>query len=316
MTVQDKRVNTVRAFSRSYTELIGVLDEGLLRTPYSLTEARVIFELAQRDVAEVADLRRGLGLDAGYLSRILTRFEVHGLIARERSAVDGRRQVIRLTDAGRGVFRMLDARSTEQVRELLARLTEEDQRRLVSAMAVIQEVVEQAPRKDAYLLRPLRPGDIGWVVHRHGVRYAEEYGWDDSFEALVARILADYVDNRDPRCENAWIAEVDGEAVGCVFCVRGGRAGSGGGPAEQTAQLRLLLVEPRARGMGIGGRLVEECVRFARRAGYREITLWTNDVLAAARRIYQRAGFTLVDERPHHSFGHELVGQHWSLTLK
>jgi DNA-binding MarR family transcriptional regulator/GNAT superfamily N-acetyltransferase len=307
MTVTDKRVDTVRAFNRSYTELIGVLDEGMLRTPYSLTEARVIFELAQRDAVELADLRRGLGIDAGYLSRILTRFQVHGLIERERSTADGRRQVIRLTGAGRGAFRTLDARSAEQVRELLARLTEEEQRRLVNAMAVIQKVVGQAPRTDAYLLRPLRPGDLGWVVHRHGVRYAEEYGWDDSFEALVARIVADYVDHRDPRREDAWIAEVDGEPVGCVFCVK---------KDDQTAQLRLLLVEPRARGLGIGSRLVEECVRFARRAGYLEIALWTNDVLAAARRVYERAGFTLVHEEPHHSFGHDLVGQHWSLSLK
>jgi DNA-binding MarR family transcriptional regulator/GNAT superfamily N-acetyltransferase len=307
MTVLDKRVDTVRAFNRSYTELIGVLEEGLLRTSYSLTEARVIFELAQRDAAEVADLRRELGIDAGYLSRILTRFQADGLVVRERSAADGRRQVIRLTDAGRGAFGTLDARSTGQIRELLAGLTDEEQRRLVNAMTVIREVVGQAPRADAYLLRPLRPGDLGWVVQRHGVRYAEEYGWDDSFEALVARIVADYVDNRDLRRENAWIAEVDGEPVGCVFCMR---------KDSTTAQLRLLLVEPRTRGTGIGSRLVEECVRFARRAGYREMTLWTNDVLAAARRIYQRAGFTLVEEQPHHSFGHDLVGQHWSLPLR
>jgi DNA-binding MarR family transcriptional regulator/GNAT superfamily N-acetyltransferase len=307
MTVPDERVDMVRAFNRSYTEVIGVLGEGMVRTSYSLTEARVLFELAQRGVAEVADLRQATGIDAGYLSRILTRFQVHGLVERERSAADGRRQVIRLTDGGRGTFGMLDERAAEQIRELLARLTEEEQRRLVNAMTVIQDVVGRAPRPDAYLLRPLRPGDLGWVVQRHGVRYAEEYGWDDSFEALVARIVADYVDNRDPRRDNAWIAEVDGEAVGCVFCVRN---------SDQAAQLRLLLVEPRARGLGIGGRLVEECIRFARRAGYGEITLWTNDVLADARRVYQRAGFTLVDEQPHHSFGHDLVGQHWSLTLR
>jgi DNA-binding MarR family transcriptional regulator/GNAT superfamily N-acetyltransferase len=307
MTVPDERVDMVRAFNRSYTEVIGVLGEGIVRTSYSLTEARVLFELAQRGVAEVGDLRRATGLDAGYLSRILTRFQVHGLIERERSAADGRRQVIRLTDGGRGTFGMLDARAAEQVRELLARLTEEEQRRLVNAMTVIQDVVGRTPRPDAYLLRPLRPGDLGWVVARHGVRYAEEYGWDDSFEALVARIVADYVDNRDPRRDNAWIAEVDGEAVGCVFCVKN---------SDRVAQLRLLLVEPRARGLGIGGRLVEECIRFARRAGYQQLTLWTNDVLVDARRIYQRAGFTLVDEQPHHSFGHDLVGQHWTLTLR
>lgn len=304
--ILDQRVASVRAFNRFYTELIGVLDDGLLRTPYSLTEARVIFELAQHDAAEVADLRQALAIDAGYLSRILARFQTDGLVSRQRSAADGRRQVISLTEPGRAAFETLDARAAGEVRSLLAKLTGEDQARLVTAMAAIREVLEQAPRADAYLLRPLRPGDLGWVVHRHGVRYAEEYGWDESFEALVARIVADFVDHRDPRREDAWLAEVDGEPVGCVFCTR---------KDDQTAQLRLLLVEPRARGMGIGGRLVDECLRFARRAGYREITLWTNDVLADARRIYQRAGFQLVDERPHHSFGHDLVGQHWSRPL-
>jgi len=304
--VPEQRVGSVRTFNRFYTELIGVLGDGLLRTPYSLTEARVIFELAQRESAEVADLRQALAIDAGYLSRILARFQADRLVTRQRSAADGRRQVISLTEQGRAAFATLDARAADEVRALLANLTEEDQSRLVAAMAAIQEVLGQAPRADAYLLRPLRPGDIGWVVHRHGVRYAEEYGWDDSFEALVARIVADYADHRDPQREHAWLAEVDGEPVGCVFCTK---------KDDQTAQLRLLLVEPRARGMGIGGRLVEECLRFARRAGYREMVLWTNDVLAEARRIYQRAGFQLVDEQPHHSFGHDLVGQTWSRTL-
>jgi DNA-binding MarR family transcriptional regulator/GNAT superfamily N-acetyltransferase len=304
--VLDQRVDSVRAFNRFYTELIGVLADGLLRTPYSLTEARVIFELAQREESGVGNLRQALAIDAGYLSRILARFQADGLVTRQRSGADARRQVIQLTDRGRATFETLDQRAADEIRALVAKLTEEDQQRLVSAMAVIQQIIQQAPRADAYLLRPLRPGDLGWVVHRHGVRYAEEYGWDESFEALVARIVADYVDHRDPQRENAWLAEVDGEPVGCIFCTR---------KDEQTAQLRLLLVEPRARGMGIGGRLVEECLRFARRAGYRTITLWTNDVLADARRIYQRAGFTLVDEQPHRSFGHDLVGQHWSREL-
>jgi DNA-binding MarR family transcriptional regulator/N-acetylglutamate synthase-like GNAT family acetyltransferase len=306
MTALDQRVASVRAFNRFYTELIGVLGDGLLRTPYSLTEARVIFELAQRDSSEVADLRRALAIDAGYLSRILARFQADGLVSRQRSAADGRRQVISLTDRGRAAFEMLDARAADDILALLVKLSEEDQRRLVGAMAAIREVIEQQPRPDAYLLRPLRPGDLGWVVHRHGVRYAEEYGWDESFEALVARIVADYVDHRDPLRENAWLAEVDGEPVGCVFCTK---------KDDQTARLRLLLVEPRARGLGIGTRLVEECLRFARRAGYREITLWTNGVLTGARRIYERAGFRLVDEQPHHSFGHDLVGEHWSREL-
>lgn len=303
----EDRVATVRAFNRFYTEAIGVLDEGLLQTPYSLTEARVIFELAQRDATEVTDLRRALAVDAGYLSRILARFQADGLVTRERSAADRRRQVIRLTGAGRAAFDTLDARSADEIRTLLAKLSEEDQRRLVSAMTVIRSLLEPAPRPEAYVLRPLRPGDLGWVVHRHGVRYADEYGWDDTFEALVARIVADYVDHRDPQRENAWIAEMDGAPAGCVFCTR---------KDETTAQLRLLLVEPRARGLGVGTRLVEECLRFARWAGYRRITLWTNDVLADARRIYERAGFTLLDEEPHHSFGHDLVGQYWSRALE
>lgn len=300
------QIVSVRAFNRFFTDVIGLHGAGLLHTPYSLTEARTIFELAQRETTEVSDLRRVMRLDAGYLSRVLARLEADGLITRERSAADARRQVVRLTEQGRAEFQTLDARSDEEIARLLADLTEEDRRRLVSAMGVVRDVLQAAPRPDAYLLRPLRPGDLGWVVHRHGVRYAEEYGWDDSFEALVARIVADYAEHRDPRRENAWIAEVDGEAVGCIFCMK---------KDETTAQLRILLVEPHARGMGIGGRLVEECVRFARQAGYEQITLWTNDVLVEARKLYERAGFTLVADEPHQSFGHDLVGQHWSLAL-
>ena len=302
----DDRVNAVRAFSRFYTNLIGLMREGLLRSPYSLTEARAIFELAQRRSMDLADLRQLLELDAGYLSRILARFETDGLVTRESSKADRRRQIIRLTRQGRTVFKTLDTRSTEQIRTLLSRLSEEDQRRLVGAMKTIQGVVDRSPRPEPYVLRPPGPGDLGWVVQRHGVLYAEEYGWDETFEALVARIVADYVDHRDPRRESAWIAEVDGEPVGCVFCVK---------KEEKTAQLRLLLVEPRARGMGIGSRLVNECMRFARRAGYKEMTLWTNDVLDDARRIYERAGFMLVETERHNSFGHDLVGQNWWRAL-
>jgi DNA-binding MarR family transcriptional regulator/predicted N-acetyltransferase YhbS len=300
-TAED-RVAAVRAFNRFYTNVIGVLDEGLLHTPYSLSEARVIFELAQRDAIEVSDLRRALDMDAGYLSRMLSRFETDGLVTKERSSADGRRQIIRLTDQGRAVFEMLDTRSAEDNARILSQLGAEDQRRLLDAMRTIRQILENRPRSSAVLLRPLGPGDYGWVVHRHGVLYAEEYGWDETFEALVARIVADYVDHRDPRRESAWIAEVDGEPAGCLFCVK---------RDESTAQLRLLLVEPRARGMGIGSRLVEECLRFARRVGYQDIMLWTNDVLTAARRIYERAGFQLREEEQHHSFGHDLVGQNW-----
>jgi DNA-binding MarR family transcriptional regulator/GNAT superfamily N-acetyltransferase len=298
----DDPVTTLRAFTRFYTNVIGVLREGLLDTPYSLTEARVIFELAQRHTMEVVDLRRTLDIDPGYLSRILARFETDGLVTRERSVVDGRRQVIGLTERGREVFAMLNSRSAEENQKLLSRLGAENQRRLLGAMGTIREILEDAPRPNAFVLRPPEPGDYGWIIHRHGVLYAEEYGWDESFEALVARIVADYVDHRDPQRENAWIAEANGEPVGCVFCVK---------RDEKTAQLRLLLVDPSVRGMGIGSRLVEECLRFARRSGYREIMLWTNDVLEDARRIYQRAGFQLVEEEKHHSFGHDLVGQNW-----
>jgi DNA-binding MarR family transcriptional regulator/N-acetylglutamate synthase-like GNAT family acetyltransferase len=286
--------------------VIGLLREGLLRTPYSLTEARVIFELAQRDATELAELRRALDIDAGYLSRLVARFEANGIATRVRSRADGRRQVVRLTSRGRAAFEMLDERSAQEVHALLSRLTEEDQRRLIGAMGAIRELIEGSPRPEPYVMRAPGPGDFGWVVHRHGVLYAEEYGWDETFEALVARVVADYVQQRDPRREGAWIAELDGERVGCVFCSK---------RDEVVAQLRLLLVEPRARGMGIGTRLVEECVRFARRAGYERMMLWTNDVLEDARRIYERAGFELKDQERHHSFGHELVGQDWWRTL-
>lgn len=302
----DDRVAAVRAFNRFYTNVIGLLRAGLLSTPYSLTEARVIFELAQRDATELAELRRILDMDPGYLSRIVARFKADGLVATERSPTDARRQVIRLTDRGREAFEMLDERSSGEVGALLAPLSEEEQRRLIGAMGAIEEILGDSRPPEPFLLRPLGPGDYGWVVHRHGVLYGEEYGWDESFEALVARIVADYLEHHDPKRESAWIAELDGEPVGCVFCTR---------KEEKVAQLRLLLVEPSARGMGIGTRLVEECMRFARRAGYEQIMLWTNDVLDDARRIYERAGFELREQGRHRSFGHDLVEQTWWRTL-
>jgi DNA-binding MarR family transcriptional regulator/N-acetylglutamate synthase-like GNAT family acetyltransferase len=298
----DDTVAAVRAFSRFYTNVIGVLREGLLDTPHSLTEARVVFELAQGDATELVDLRRRLDIDAGYLSRIVARFEADGIASREQSEADRRRQVIRLTDQGRAVFNELDERSAAQVRTLLAPLTDDDRRRLVGAMGAIEQVLESAPRNQPFLLRPPEPGDFGWIVQRHGALYAEEFGWDETFEALVARIVSDYLERRDPQREAAWIAEVDGERAGCVLCTK---------KEEKVAQLRLLLVEPRGRGMGVGTRLVEECLRFARRSGYERIMLWTNDVLTDARRIYERAGFELVEEESHQSFGHDLVGQNW-----
>jgi DNA-binding MarR family transcriptional regulator/N-acetylglutamate synthase-like GNAT family acetyltransferase len=304
--VGPEAVSAVRSFNRFYTKVIGLLSEGLLQTPYSLTEARVIFELAKEDATEVVALRRELGLDAGYVSRVLSRLETEGLVRRSRSQVDARRQTARLTPQGRKAFRKLDRRSAAEVGRLLKQLSNEEQARLMAAMTNIRRMLEGSPRPFAYVLRPPRAGDFGWVVSRHGVLYAEEYGWDHSFEALVARIVADYVDHRDIMREEAWIAELDGEPVGCVFCVT---------KDDSTAQLRLMLVEPRARGMGIGTRLCQECIRFARSVGYEQIMLWTNDVLVDARRIYQRLGFRLGEEGPHHSFGHDLVGQNWWLKL-
>ena len=305
-TAGPEAVSTVRSFNRFYTKVMGLLSEGLLQTPYSLTEARVIFELAKGDATEVVALRRELGLDAGYVSRVLSRLESEGLVRRSRSRVDARRQTARLTPQGRKAFRELNRRSATEVGRLLKQLSNEEQARLMAAMRNIRRVLDGSPRPLAYVLRPPRAGDFGWVVSRHGVVYAQEYGWDHSFEALVARIVADYVDHRDIMREEAWIAEVDGEPVGCVFCVR---------KDDSTAQLRLMLVEPRARGMGIGTRLCQECIRFARSVGYEQIMLWTNDVLVDARRIYERLGFRLGEEASHHSFGNDLVGQNWWLKL-
>ena len=308
--VEAGRVEAMRAFTRFYTSVLEVLGEGLLHTPYSVAEARVLFELAQRDATPVADLRRELRLDAGYLSRITARLESDGLVTRRRDDGDGRRQVLGLTERGREVFATLDARSAEQVAGLLSGLDDAAQREVVAAMDTIRAALggTDAVRRPvrAVILRPPGPGDLGWVIARHGALYAAEYGWDATFEGLVASILGDFAAGHDPAQEAAWIAEVDGERAGCVFCVA---------RDSTTAQLRLLLVEPSARGLGIGARLVDECLRFARRAGYRSVALWTNDVLVSARRIYEAAGFRLVEEEPHHSFGVDLVGQTWSRDL-
>jgi DNA-binding MarR family transcriptional regulator/GNAT superfamily N-acetyltransferase len=306
VSVPDDRVGRVRAFNRFYTNVIGLLREGLLRTPYSLTEARVIFELAQREAVQVAELRRDLDIDAGYMSRILARFEADGLVARERSTADARRQVIRLSGQGRAAFEMLNERSAREVGKMLSRLTEDQQSQLIGAMATIQNLLAETSASESVTLRPLGSGDYGWVVHRHGALYAEQYGWDESFEALVAQIVADYIKHRDPERESAWLAHIDGERAGCVFCTR---------REDDVAQLRLLLVEPWTRRRGVGSRLVDECLRFAKLAGYRRVMLWTNDVLEDARRIYERAGFKLKESEPHHSFGHDLVGQNWWKSL-
>jgi DNA-binding MarR family transcriptional regulator/GNAT superfamily N-acetyltransferase len=305
----EDRVAAVRQFSRYYTNVLGLLQEGLLDTEFSLTEARVIFELAAAGQADAASLKRRLDIDPGYLSRLLARLGNAGLISRQRDPDDGRRQVIALTATGQAAFCTLNDRSDRQVRDLLATLPEDAQRRLTGAMAAVEEVLSGPAgrtRPAAYLLRSPGPGDLGWMVKAHGELYAQEYGWDSSFEALVARIVADYAGNHDPLRESAWIAEVDGEPMGCILCVR---------QDDDTAKLRILLVDPAARGLGIGARLVTECVAFARRAGYRHMVLWTNDVLVAARRIYEQAGFRLIAEEPQRNFGHDLVSQTWQLDF-
>lgn len=304
-------VAKVRAFNRFFTNRLGLLRSGLVDSPWSLTEARILYELAQTETVEVADLRQTLDIDAGQLSRVLGRLADDGLVDRHTSPADRRRQVAALTVAGLRAAALLDGRSTEQTRERLARLRPADQRRLVGAMATVRELFDEAPSEDRPAggrveLRCLRPGDLGWVVQRHGAIYFDEYGWDERFEALVAQVVADYARTRDPKRENAWIAELDGERAGCVFCVRAD---------DSTAMLRLLLVESSARGHGIGAALVEECLAFARTAGYQRITLWTNDCLHAARRIYQQSGFELTSSEPHHHFGRDLTGQTWERDL-
>jgi DNA-binding MarR family transcriptional regulator/GNAT superfamily N-acetyltransferase len=300
-------VDDVRGFNRFYTRVLGLLRPDLAGSAFGLTEARVLFELAHRDDIAVSELRRELDLDAGYLSRILSGFTASGLAAREKSAADGRRQVVRLTEKGRRAFDELDRLQEGAIDTLLAPLDDGQRTRLVGAMGQIRRMLSKETHRADVVLRPPQPGDLGWVVERHGARYAAEYGWDATFEALVARIVAEFAERRDTRREAAWIAELDGVRVGCVFCTAA--------EAEHTAQLRLLLVEPSARGAGVGSRLVDECLRFARRSGYRRITLWTNDVLLGARRIYERAGFGCDRREPHHSFGHDLVGEYWSRDL-
>jgi DNA-binding MarR family transcriptional regulator/N-acetylglutamate synthase-like GNAT family acetyltransferase len=303
----EMRIEAIRSFNRFFTRRIGVLREGLLHSPYSLTEARILFEIARGEEVSASGLSRGLGLDPGYLSRTLARLERRGLLDKVRSEADGRRRILSLTPEGREAFSMLDERSREEVAEMLEELSEGDQRRLLEAMQTIEGILEKGFKfSEPFVLRPPEPGDMGWVVHRHGVLYAQEYGWDERFEALVAQIVADFVNNYDLTKERCWIAEMGGEIVGCVFLVKAN---------DTVAKLRLLLVEPEARGLGLGTRLVEECIRFARSRGYQTLTLWTNSVLDAARHIYEKQGFELVEEEEHHSFGHDLVGQNWELAL-
>jgi len=300
----ERRVAAIRRFNRFYTSRIGVLH--YLGSDFSLAEVRVLYELANRATAPTAaQLGKDLNLDAGYLSRIIRGFERRGLLARSRSPSDARRNHLALTAAGRAAFAPLGARSHDEMAALLAPLSDADQRRVIEAMETIQAVLG-ADTPPPFTLRPHRPGDMGWVVQRHGALYAQEYGWDERFEALVASIVAKFVERFDPARERCWIAEKDGDPVGSVFLVRRSRS---------VAQLRLLIVDPKARGLGIGARLVAECEAFARAAGYRTIMLWTNSVLTSARRIYEAAGYRLVDSERHVSFGHELVGETWEKAL-
>ncbi|MDF3293322.1 bifunctional helix-turn-helix transcriptional regulator/GNAT family N-acetyltransferase [Streptomyces silvisoli] len=300
-------IEAVRAFNRFYTSLIGALDyEGRLGTPYSLTEARVLYELNHAADLPVPRLRHTVRAEAAHLSRVLTRLEKAGLITRAPLAADLRVQVARLTDNGRTAAALLEERSQQAVTDLVGRLGDSQRHRLGEALRAVTDILTH-PRLGVIALRRPAPGDLGWVVQRNAAVYAEEFGWNGEYEALVARIVADFAAEHDPSREAAWIAQFEGEPVGCVFCVQDS--------APQTARLRLLLVEPSARGHGIGDRLVRECVEFARKAGYRELVLWTNDVLHAARKIYQRAGFELVAEKPHRSFGQDLVGEDWRLVL-
>jgi DNA-binding MarR family transcriptional regulator/GNAT superfamily N-acetyltransferase len=303
------RVDAVRAFNRFYTRRIGVLEEGYLASPFSLVQARVLYELAHRSQPTATEIASDLGLDTGYLSRILRSFERTGLVEKRPSPRDGRQRLLSLTARGREAFAPLDTRSRTETEAMLSNLSPVAQLRLIEAMEVITKLLDNEMNGTAtYLLRPHRPGDMGWVVQQHGVLYAEEYGWDETFEALVAEIVAGFIRRFDPERERCWIVERDGANVGSVFLMAHRER-------EGVSQLRLLLVEPSARGLGLGRRLVDECTRFARQVGYHTVTLWTNDVLTSARRIYEATGFHLVHEEPHHSFGHDLVGQTWEMRV-
>ncbi|MBR1218143.1 MarR family transcriptional regulator [Bradyrhizobium sp. U87765 SZCCT0131] len=300
-------VAAVRHFNRRYTRTIGVLDQHLLASPYSLTEARVLFELAHRDNLTAKTLGAELAIDAGYLSRIVQRFADEDLITRTPLASDRRQHGMVLTARGRAAYDVLDGRSRAAVSALLEPLPPAARARLVAAMGHVDRILNnEKPDAGNVVLRPHRPGDMGWVVQLNGESYAREYGWDISYEALCAEIVASFVKNFDPAHEHCWIAELDGERLGAVFVVR---------QSDEVAKLRLLLVDPAARGLGLGKRLVEECIGFARARGYRKMTLWTQDILLAARRIYSDAGFVRVGVEPHHSFGHDLVGETWELAL-
>ena len=302
------QIESVRKFNRFYTRLIGVLNRDYLDSPFSLAEGRVLMELYYRKNTTASVIIQALGIDAGYLSRILRGFERRGLLAKAASAADARQKPLTLAPAGRKAFEALESRQRDVLADILKPVASHHRTQLIGSMHRIERILDApAENRTPYTIRSLRPGDIGWITHRQGIIYFEEYGWDERFEALCAEILGQFVQNFDAKWERAWIAERDGEIVGSIFCVR---------KSATIGQLRLLYVEPTTRGLGIGTRLVDECVDFARRLGYRKMTLWTNSVLDSARRIYERKGFRLVKEERHHSFGKDLVGQNWELDLR
>ncbi len=303
----DKQVSAIRAFNRFYTRKIGVLD-GMASNPFSLAEARVLYELAHRQQSTATDIRKELGLDAGYMSRILRDFERQKLVRREQSKTDERERFLSLTTRGQKAFAPLDERSNRDIAAMLEELSLAERQKLVEAVQIVRRLLGgRAEPKTPYLLRQHEPGDMGWVVHRQAILYSEEYGWDGTYEALAAEIVAQFIKNYDPKRERAWVAEKDGERVGAVFVAK---------ESEEIAKLRLLHVEREARGLGIGKRLVEECIRFARQAGYQKMTLWTQSILHAARGIYKKAGFRIVHEKNHHSFGKNLTAETWELNLR
>jgi DNA-binding MarR family transcriptional regulator/GNAT superfamily N-acetyltransferase len=303
----DSQIAAVRGFSRFYTRKLGIIEPKLLDSPWTLQEARIIYEIADRQTCTATDLAYGLGLDAGFLSRTLRDLQERQIVARKPSRADRRATELTLTGKGRAAYAELDSRSRSVVATLLERLDAHDRAEVVNAMTTIERKLEPAANAPAsFLLRSHRPGDIGWVASRHGALYAQEYGWDISFEALVAEIAAQFIKSYDPAREHCWIAEVGGKPAGSIFLVKA---------SDDVAKLRLLLVEKEARGLGLGRALTEQCIRFAREAGYTSITLWTQSILVAARAIYQRAGFRLVKEEKHHSFGVDLVGETWEMKL-
>ncbi len=302
----DPLVGAVRAFNRFYTRQIGLLGKAYLESPFSLTEVRVLYELAHRDGLSAGELGRDLDLDAGYLSRILQGFRKRGLVGRKISERDGRQSVLSLTAKGRKALAPLERRAEEQIGQMISHFTGAERARLADSMRNIEQLLGADDGKAPYILRSHRPGDMGWVVYRHGTLYAQEYGYNGHFEALVAEITAKFIQNYDSKRERCWIAERGGAIVGSVFLVKS---------TDDIAKLRLLLVEPSARGIGLGKRLVEECIRFAQESKYRKIVLWTQSELLAARGIYQRAGFKLVASEPHQSFGVDSVSETWELEL-